>query len=138
MEYIGKGICVFQWLFLITILLTENNTKKAYSGKISDKAYKELEAMCKLCQENGVDLMVSEYRQKHRMIFAASWRRTINFAINHKITGICSKYGADYYDFNLVKPDLFSICPEYLSNFEHLNKTGSEVFCNAFSICIKP
>lgn len=33
----------------------------------------------------------------------------------------------------LVKPDLFSICPEYLSNFEHLNKTGSEVFCNAFS-----
>ena len=36
----------------------ENNTKKAYSGKISDKAYKELEAMCKLCQENGVDLMV--------------------------------------------------------------------------------
>lgn len=22
------------------------------------------------------------------------------FAINHKITGICSKYGADYYDFN--------------------------------------
>ena len=55
------------------------------------------------------------------------------FAINHKITGICSKYGADYYDFNLVKPDLFSICPEYLSNFEHLNKTGSEVFCNAFS-----
>ena len=39
------------------------------------------------------------------------------FAINHKITGICSKYGADYYDFNLVKPDLFSICSSHSNTF---------------------
>ena len=51
----------------------------------------------------------------------------------HKYKKAIVDSGLDYYDFNLVKPDLFSICPEYLSNFEHLNKTGSEVFCNAFS-----
>ena len=130
MEYIGKGYAYSSGV-LDYNTAAENNTKKAYSGKISDKAYKELEAMCKLCQENGVDLMVVNTPKAPYDI--AAYGADDYFAINHKITGICSKYGADYYDFNLVKPDLFSICPEYLSNFEHLNKTGSEVFCNAFS-----
>ena len=130
MEYIGKGYAYSSGVFDYNTA-AENNTKKAYSGKISDKAYKELEAMCKLCQENGVDLMVVNTPKAPYDI--AAYGADDYFAINHKITGICSKYGADYYDFNLVKPDLFSICPEYLSNFEHLNKTGSEVFCNAFS-----
>ena len=44
MEYIGKGYAYSSGVFDYNTA-AENNTKKAYSGKISDKAYKELEAM---------------------------------------------------------------------------------------------
>lgn len=130
MEYVGKGYAYAGGVFDYNTAAV-NNTKKAYSGKSSDKAYEELEEMCKLCQENSVDFMVVNTPKAPYDI--AAYGAEEYFAINQKISGICSKYGADYYDFNLVKPELFAICPEYLSNFEHLNKTGSEVFCKAFS-----
>ena len=55
MEYIGKGDAYSSGVFDYNTA-AENNTKKAYSGKISDKAYKELEA-------RGLQVVVSRIQE---------------------------------------------------------------------------
>ena len=41
--------------------------------------------------------------------------------------------GAEYYDFNFVKPEIFEGRPEYYFNFEHLNEEGADVFSTSFA-----
>ncbi len=130
MDYVGKGYAYAHGVINYSEAPVMN-TKNQYKGEKSEKAYDELAEMCKLCQENNVEFMVVNTPKAPYDI--AAYGPDDYFAVNDRIAAICNKYNAAYYDFNLVSSELFTICPEYLSNFEHLNKEGSEAFCSAFA-----
>lgn len=54
-----------------------------------------------------------------------------------KVRALCSEYGVEYFDFSLVKPELFELKPEFFYNFEHLNYRGSQEFSKMFGKFMK-
>lgn len=134
-SYIGKGYAPiltggFDYKNAIT-----DNTKANYNCIISETAYCKLEKICRLCKDNEVEFIIVNTPKAPYDI--SMYGADEYFAINSRIEEICTKYGFSYYDFNLIKPEIFQICPEYLNNYEHLSKAGSEAFCNAFSNFIR-
>lgn len=105
----------------------EINSYTYYEQSFDEEAVLGFEEVLKLCAEKEVDVIV--VNTPHPAFDVVSCYET--YAENEeKVIAICEKYGAEYYNFSLVKPELFELKAEYFYDFEHLNQEGAEAFDN--------
>ena len=103
----------------------EINSYTYYDQSFDEEAVAGFEKVLKLCADKGVKVIV--VNTPHPAFDVVSCYES--YAENEKrVTDICEKYGAEYYNFSLVKPELFVLEDEYFYDFEHLNKEGTEQF----------
>ena len=59
------------------------------------------------------------------------------FDFNKEITKIAKNLNIEYYDYNLIKPELFKSKEDYFSDGEHLNSKGAEAFSESLANFLK-
>lgn len=101
-----------------------------YSSKLDADMMCELESILEYCNEKGVDLVVMNTPHSP---FAVVSCYPFYEECQDEIGALCDKYDVDYYDFSLVKPEVFECRAEYFADYEHLNRNGSEVFSQKLS-----
>jgi len=127
--YVGRGFA--QYLTTIDYSnVGDVNTKSYYQPEIFASSAEKLREICALCEQNDIALIVINtprpnfdlvtYGEEYYTLYL--WAKEF-FAEN----------GAQYYDFNLAKPEVFKSQPDYFFNFEHLNYLGAEAFSKAFA-----
>lgn len=128
--YVGRGFA--QYLPTIDYSkVGDVNTKSYYQPEIFADSVNKLREICALCEEKDIEFIVVNtprpnfdlvsYGEEYYTLYL--WAKDF-FAEN----------GAQYYDFNLAKPEVFESEPDYFFNFEHLNYIGAEVFSKDFAI----
>jgi len=108
----------------------EDNTDLFYESYYNAEMLAEFEQLLIFCQEHEVDFIVVNTPHPSFDVIACSDYYERN---EKQLKEYCDKYGVDYYDFSLAKPEIFECKEEYFSDFEHLNKQGSEIFCERLS-----
>ena len=103
-----------------------HNTHNNYGEEFSEEMLEEFEGMLAYCKEQGVELIVLNVPHPVFDVVTCyeSYEKNENL-----LKAYCEKYDADFYDFSLAKPEVFETKPMYFGDFEHLNREGSEVFC---------
>lgn len=104
----------------------ENNSYRYYDAALDAEMMKSLEEMIQICRQHEVDFMIINTPHPYFDVIACYESYEQN---QHEVKTLCEKYGVDYYDFSLAKPEIFASKPEYYSDYEHLNLEGSQVFC---------
>ena len=89
----------------------------------------EFEKLLYLCTESGADVIVINTPHPAQDVVTCYEVYAENDSIIRKL---CEKYDVDYYDFSLIKQDVFDSKLEYYYNYEHLNYEGSQVFSHVF------
>lgn len=102
------------------------NTQHYYGEVFSASMLEEFEGMLAFCEKQGIELIV--INAPHPVFDVVSCYQSYEKNENILRT-YCEKYNVDYFDFSLAKPDVFETRQEYFGDFEHLNRVGSEVFC---------
>lgn len=104
----------------------ELNTYRYYEADFNEEILGAFEKLLQLCSQRGIDCIVINTPHPYFDVVVCYefYERNQN-----EVKALCQKYGADYYDFNLAKPEIFETRPEYYSDYEHMNKEGSQVFC---------
>lgn len=59
------------------------------------------------------------------------------FDFNNEIAKIAKNLNIEYYDYNLIKPELFKSKEDYFSDAEHLNSNGAEAFSESLANFLK-
>lgn len=108
----------------------EMNSYWCYNQTFLKDKIGAFEKILQRCKEHGVDIIV--INTPHPAYDVVSCHRTYE-ASENEMAAICEKYDVDYYNFSLVKPELFDSAPEYYADFEHLNLLGAEEFTK--SVC---
>lgn len=106
------------------------NSYQYYNQELNPDLTAEFEKLLKLCMEKEVDVVVVQTPHPAFDVVSCYESYEKNEAF---VTALCAKYGADYYNFSLAKPEIFEAKPEYFYDFEHLNENGTSVFSN--SLC---
>ena len=104
------------------------NSYYIYNQKFYDSSLAYLEELIRVCSEAGVELIVINVPHPAYDIVT---RFDCYEENNQVIEALCEKYSVDYYNFNLVKPEIYDAKDEYYYDFEHLNYEGSCVFTKA-------
>lgn len=121
---LGKGYRPFTGLVDYNSAWTANSHEYYYQYFDYESTY-HFEQLLKLCNEEGVELIV--INTPHPAYDVISCYDT--YGMNYKqVKELCEKYGADYYDFSLAKPELFQAEEDYFYDFEHLNYKGARAF----------
>ena len=108
----------------------ETNTNQYYESYFNASMMKEFEQLLAYCKENEVELII--INTPHPAFDVISCYEY--YEDNQKqFRSYCENYGAKYYDFSLVKPDVFENKIDYFCDYEHLNRKGSELFCKKLS-----
>ena len=103
----------------------EINSYTYYDQSFDEDAVTDFEKILKLCRDKGVEVIV--VNTPHPAFDVISCYES--YGENEKrVIDICESYGAEYYNFSLVKPELFVWKDEYFYDFEHLNEEGTKVF----------
>lgn len=106
----------------------EENSARYYYPYFDEQATYYFEELLKLCTEKQVELIV--INTPHPAYDVLSCRDT--YGENYKqVEALCQKYGAEYYDFSLAKPEIFQPEKDEYYDFEHLNYKGAQAFSNA-------
>lgn len=101
------------------------------STSLDSWGFEQLDAICKLCKENGVQLFVVN------LPFSAF--NVLSFGIDDyynnylEIKGFLSDRGVNYFDFNFAKPSLFDNQDSYYVDSQHLNQEGAAALSTALS-----
>ena len=106
------------------------NTHCIYGKDFVPEMLEEFERMLKFCNENNLDLII--VNTPHPAFDVVSCYEYYEDNQN-QLKAYCEKYDVDYYDFSLAKAEIFENRAEYFGDFEHLNKQGSEAFCQQLS-----
>lgn len=104
----------------------ELNTYRYYDARLNAEMMEEFERLMKICNQHEVDLIVVNTPHPYFDVIACYESYESN---QDEVKALCEKYDADYYEFNLAKPEVFVTRPEYYSDYEHLNWEGSQAFC---------
>lgn len=90
----------------------------------------ELTSMLRMCRDKGVPLLViTAPRTTMDVISYETYFDDYNY-----FRDLCAQYGADYYDFNLAKPELFqSVEPDYYRDYAHMNSAGGKAFSQSMA-----
>lgn len=106
-----------------------SSSAQMYKQDIEYEQVDKLKKLLAICEESGADVIVVNTPHPTFDIISCAETYGDNTEL---VQSLCEKYNVDYYDFSLAKPELFDAKEEYYYNFEHLNGTGAEVFCNVF------
>ena len=128
-NYVGRGFGYYKGL--INYDMVGNLTSKAYyDGEFLEKNLQSLDAICRLCEENGVELIIVN---TPRPVFDVLAYGEDYYERYLQVKEFVNERGAEYYDFNFIKPEIFESKPEYYFNFEHLNEEGADAFSASFA-----
>jgi len=108
----------------------EINSYTYYEQSFESELLKKFEELLQMCNDNGVDTIV--INSPHPVYDVVSCYETYEASETH-ISELCGRYGVDYYNFSLVKPEFFEMKPEYFHDFEHLNDEGAKLF--SYALC---
>ncbi|NFS10789.1 hypothetical protein FDE77_05715 [Clostridium botulinum] len=135
--YMGKG---FERLYISNNkkFLDENNLGKMVikNNDLKDIQYKNIEYFKKiinLCKENNAEVIFLQTPIPTHSIF----NEKNYFKFDEEINRLAKENGVDYYNYNLIKPNLFKSKIEYFLDYAHLNAAGSEIFCKSFAEFLK-
>lgn len=99
-------------------------------GKFTGEVFDQLNSIIKLCKDNNIDLMLINPPKPRLDVLCYGDEY---FDLNRFVNEYAQQQGFDYYDFNLVKPQLFENKENYYSDFEHMNKEGQKAFSKALA-----
>lgn len=119
--YFGEGI---DWDRIWT-----ENSLYYYSGTVESEMMESFEEIMELCNSKGVKLVV--VNTPHPVYDVVSCHG-IYEEMDKMVRDLCESYEIEYYDFSLVKPELFDTESEYFYDCEHLNHKGAQAFSKMF------
>ena len=135
--YYGKGFGSYTGVYSYVVSPSKyyvNDYDLSGLTEFSQDRLQILTEICELCEENGVELIifVDPLADFHIVSFGekyeelSGWLR--DFALSH---------GAQYWDFNLAKPELFENSKAYYNDYQHMNLDGANALSAAFVILLK-
>ncbi len=104
------------------------NFDRADISKVNVRSEAMLREIAAWCQERGIDLVAVGVPMP---VYDVLGRFDQYCKLQDRIAAICSDAGVDYYDFNLVRPELMQIPPESFCDYAHLGNQGSIAFSQA-------
>ncbi len=126
--YIGHGFTARRGIVdynLVGHMDLTHNTEKEFDTE----SMEDLAKICKLCKDNGVDLVVIKTPMA---AFDVLGRQDTYFDKMEELSAFLEEQGIEYYDFNLVKPEFFKSYEfYYLDLSQHLNFVGATKFSEA-------
>lgn len=127
--YLGRGFGYYEDVVNYDTMY-DINSSIYYYGDFKEDSLEVLSKICEICEENEVELIViNTPRPRFDVLFYGEEYYTKY----EQIKSFLTERGAKYYDFNLVKPEIFERNKDYYYNFEHLNKKGSDAFCKSLA-----
>jgi len=127
-NYVGRGFGYYKGV-LDYNNIGNDNSRTHYYGSFREDLLEKLDAICLLCEENEIELIVINTPRPAFDIVAYGEEYYETYLW---LKSYLADKGALYYDFNFIKPEIYDSRPEYYFNFEHLNKEGAEAFSRAF------
>lgn len=103
----------------------DNNSYVMYQQTLREEQLQEFDKLLSICQKSGADVLVVNTPHPDFDVKACREVYQMNTEI---LQNICEKYDVEYYDFSLVKAELFEKKDNYFADFEHLNYEGSQAF----------
>ncbi len=104
-------------------------------GEIKSQNVEYLKKIVKLCRQNNSELILLHTPVEPSLIFSEN----NYFRFNEKISEIAKEEGVEYYDYNLIKSELFKVKlgdGSFLDKF-HLNGKGADEFSKSFAQFLK-
>ncbi len=102
-------------------------------SNIQEKNVEYLKKISELCKTNNCELILVNTPTP-----AFSVLGTKNyFEFNNEMAKISKELNIEYYNYNLIKPDIFKIQGDYFSDHVHLNGKGAEVFSKSLATFLK-
>lgn len=106
------------------------NSLYYYSGTVEPEMIDSFKEIMKLCNsKEGVELVV--VNTPHPVYDVISYYG-IYEEMDAIVRELCESYEIEYYDFSLVKPELFDTESDYFYDCEHLNHKGAQSFSKMF------
>lgn len=97
----------------------------------SDVKLQTLAEMCALCQENGTEFVVA---MPPIPVFNIFDYGDAYFERQQIARDFVEAHGGTFYDFNMAKPELFDLKrTDLYADSQHCNRTGAQVFSDAFA-----
>ena len=128
-NYVGRGFGYYKGVMDYETA-DEMNSKMFYYGEFIDDALGMLDKICRLCEENGVELIVINTPRPTFDTISYGEEYYTRYEVLKKFL---NERGAEYYDFNLANSEMFESKPQYYYNFEHLNKEGADAFSRSLA-----
>lgn len=112
------------------------NSKSTYVGvkfnygKVSNESFDELLKIIDLCKKNNVDfILVNPPKPAFDVISYGDEY----FDLYDYINDFAVENDISYYDFSLIKPEIFVNQDDYYKDFEHMNYKGQQAFSKSFA-----
>ncbi|MBN1069066.1 hypothetical protein DVW02_13880 [Clostridium botulinum] len=135
--YIGKGFVNVDPNDPKNVLndnkLGKMERKSTDLSKINENNVEYFKKIVDLCKENNAGLILVHFPLPTYRIF----NEKNYFKFDEEIYRIAKENGIEYYNYNLIKPELFKSKTEYFQDYAHLNATGSEIFSKSFAKFLK-
>lgn len=128
-NYVGRGFGYYKGVLDYNQIGNDNSVTHYY-GAFRPELLAKLDEICRLCEENEIELVVINTPRPTFDIlsYGEEYYTTYDW-----LSEYLAERGAVYYDFNFAKPEIFQSRPEYYFNFEHLNQEGADAFSEAFA-----
>lgn len=114
-----------------------DNIKSSYASRsindIQEKNVEYLKKIAELCKENNCKLILLTPPSP---VFEVL-RIKNYFEFDNEIAKIAKDLNIEYYNYNLIKPQLFTLKGDYFSDSEHLNSDGADVFSKSLAAFLK-
>ena len=114
-----------------------DNVKSSYTNQnindIKEKDVEYLKKISELCKANNCKLILLSPSAPVFQVL-----RTKNyFDFDNEMAKIAKDLNIEYYNYNLIKPELFNLKGDYFSDREHLNSKGAEAFSKSLATFLK-
>lgn len=128
-NYVGRGFGYYKGVIDYNNIGNDNSLTHYY-GEFRPELLQELDAICELCRENKIELIVVNTPRPTFDVLAYGEEYYDTYLW---LDTYLNERGASYYDFNLARPEIYESRPEYYFNFEHLNQEGADAFSREFA-----
>lgn len=131
-HYVGKGYGYLSG-YLNFDDTGNDTTYSYYSETFSEDSLQELRDIANLCEENDVELIVIATPHPAYDVLSYGENGDEYFEKMYLLQELFAECGAEYYDFNLAKSELFTTSDKYFFDHEHMNQEGSEAFSTSLA-----
>lgn len=124
MEYPGRGFECYMGSY-DPDEAGKDTSLRAYANEYEESELQRLQKICAYCRENGIQLYVINAPKPAYDILAygEAYGRE-----GRMLEEQISAWGAQYYDFGLLRPEHYVIEESSFIDKEHMNRTGAELF----------